>query len=75
MKLIIEVDGYSHNFKTEADKKRDLDLAEFGFTALRFSDKEVMKDLPNVQRTLETWIDEQKGRSSPNPLQRGTFII
>ena len=61
LKLIVEVDGYSHKFKTEADKKRDLDLAECGFTVLRFSDEEVIKDLPNVQRTLEIWIDEQKG--------------
>ena len=60
LKLIIEVDGYSHNFKTEADIKRDEDLGDLGLTVLRFSDAEVMNDLPHVQRTLEIWI-EQKG--------------
>ncbi|PIQ21721.1 MAG: DNA methylase [Cytophagales bacterium CG18_big_fil_WC_8_21_14_2_50_42_9] len=61
LKLIIEVDGYSHQFKTEADKIRDNALTELGFTVLRFSDAEVMRDLPNVQRTLEIWI-EKNGR-------------
>lgn len=59
LKLIIEVDGYSHQFKTEEDIKRDSGLMEKGFTVLRFSDEEVMKDLPNVQRTLEQWIERR----------------
>ncbi|GEO07019.1 endonuclease [Adhaeribacter aerolatus] len=63
LKLIIEVDGYSHQFKTEADIQRDAELNALDFTVLRFSDAEVMQDLPNVQRTLEAWI-EQHGKSS-----------
>ena len=31
LKLIIEVDGYSHQFKTEADRKRDAELNALGF--------------------------------------------
>jgi len=50
LKLIIEVDGYSHNFKVEDDPKRDQELAALGFTTLRFTDNEVMKDLSNVER-------------------------
>lgn len=60
LKLIIEVDGYSHNFKTQEDIKRDAILAGLGYTVLRFSDAEVMKDLPNVQRTLEIWIEQNQ---------------
>ncbi|WP_210462299.1 endonuclease domain-containing protein [Rufibacter roseolus] len=59
LKLIIEVDGYSHNFKTEEDAVRDKELAELGYNVLRFTDEEVMNDLPNVQRTLETCIAEK----------------
>jgi very-short-patch-repair endonuclease len=62
LKLIIEVDGYSHHFKTEADIERDMVLKEQGFTVLRFSDSEVMKDLPNVQRTLEIWIEQNRSK-------------
>src|SRR5688500_17792451 len=56
LRLVIEVDGYSHNFKTEDDVNRDKALKTLGFTVLRFSDNEVMQDLANVQRTLEAWI-------------------
>jgi very-short-patch-repair endonuclease len=62
LKLIIEVDGYSHNFKTDEDAARDKELAALGFTVLRFTDDEVMRDLPNVQRTLETWIADKKDK-------------
>ena len=79
LKLIVEVDGYWHNFKTEADEKRDKDLREMGFTVLRFSDKEVMQDLNNVQRTLEIWIEENGGVWSaivviPLPPSKGDFF-
>ncbi|AMM50679.1 hypothetical protein TH61_05105 [Rufibacter sp. DG15C] len=57
--LVIEVDGYSHRFKTEEDAVRDKALAELGFTVFRFTDSEVMNDLTNVQRTLEIWIAEK----------------
>ncbi|TXK44868.1 endonuclease domain-containing protein [Pontibacter qinzhouensis] len=60
LKLIIEVDGYSHNFKFEEDKQRDAALAELGFTTLRFTHEEMMRDLDNVQRTIESWIAENK---------------
>ncbi|MFC5269910.1 endonuclease domain-containing protein [Adhaeribacter terreus] len=56
--LIVEVDGYSHNFKTEEDAKRDEELQALGFTTLRFPDREVMQDIENVRRTLEAWIFE-----------------
>lgn len=61
LKLIIEIDGYTHKFKTKTDDERDKVLNSLGFTVLRFADEEVMKDLANVQRTIENWIaDRQK---------------
>lgn len=57
--LIIEVDGYSHNFKAEEDATRDEELQALGFTTLRFSDSEVMQDIENVRKRLETWISEK----------------
>lgn len=61
LNLIVEVDGYSHNFKTEEDAKRDADLQAMGFTVLRFSDREIMQDIENVRRTLEIWIEGKAG--------------
>ncbi|MBJ6118855.1 endonuclease domain-containing protein [Pontibacter sp. BT310] len=60
LKLIIEVDGCSHNFKTEEDIKQDKDLEILGFTTLRFSDEEVMKDLANVERVIVGWIESSQ---------------
>ncbi|MFD2246999.1 endonuclease domain-containing protein [Pontibacter ruber] len=57
LRLVIEVDGYSHNFKTAEDAKRDEEVSALGFTTLRFSDEEVMKNLPNVQREIDAFIE------------------
>ena len=58
LKLIIELDGYSHNFKYEQDKLRDQRLSELGYTVLRFEEKEVINDIDNVIRTIELKIKE-----------------
>ncbi|WP_187263836.1 endonuclease domain-containing protein [Pontibacter beigongshangensis] len=60
LKLIIEVYGYSHNFKSVEDEERDKTLEALGFTTLRFTDEEVMKDLHNAQRAIEGWIVENQ---------------
>ena len=57
LNLIIEVDGYSHNFKYEEDIKRQKALESLGLTVLTFTDEEVIKDLNNVQKALEIWIE------------------
>ena len=53
IKLIIEVDGYSHNFKYEQDIQRDEHLAKLGFTVIRFTENEIKNDLSNVIRAIE----------------------
>ena len=60
LKLIIEVDGYSHEFKYEEDVKRDEILMNEGYTTLKFSEQAVMKDINNVRRAIEIWINENK---------------
>lgn len=59
LKLIIEVDGLSHQFEeiVNADQKRENDLIGMGYNIIRFNDDEVMNDLPNVLRTLQFWIE------------------
>jgi very-short-patch-repair endonuclease len=60
LKLIIEVDGYSHNFKHEQDNLRDEQLSELEFTVVRFSEKEVRNDLDNVIHVLESYLPENR---------------
>jgi len=57
LKLIIEIDGYSHNFKYDEDLKRDEMLANNGYICLRFTEKDVRNDIENVKRAIEIQID------------------
>jgi len=57
--LIIEVDGYSHLHLDviKKDKIRQTKLEDIGFTVIRFTDKEVLEDINNVERVLEAFVD------------------
>ncbi len=58
LKLIIELDGYTHQFEEVArkDRIREERLKSLGYHILRFQDEEVFTDLNNVVRTIEYWI-------------------
>lgn len=73
LKLIIEVDGYSHSFDEiiSKDKKKQTDLENAGFSVIRFFDEEILNDIENVKRTLGGWIEDFE-KSTPYPRQRGT---
>ena len=58
LKLIIEVDGYSHNFKYKEDIKRDKKLSEYGYTVLRITEHDVIYDIDNTIRTIESKVVE-----------------
>ena len=58
LKLIIEIDGITHHWEEIADKHliREERLKSAGFKLLRFTDDEVVNDIPNVIRTIENYI-------------------
>ena len=60
LNLIIEVDGFSHDFAEaeEYDARRQRELEALGFTVLRFSDQAVMECLPDVAEAIYGWILE-----------------
>jgi very-short-patch-repair endonuclease len=58
LRLIIEVDGYSHNFKYEEDVLRDKLLLELGYKVIRLFEQEVRHNLDNVVRVIENEINE-----------------
>ena len=58
LKLIVEVDGRSHQFKYEEDEKRDQQLQKLGYKVLRVTEWEVKHDLNNVLRALESFLPE-----------------
>ncbi|MEQ8907952.1 MAG: endonuclease domain-containing protein [Vicingaceae bacterium] len=80
--LAIEIDGSSHDSE-EAFKKdqiRQKRLESLGVRFLRFGDLEVKRDLPNVLRAINNWVekheDELVGREkepSPDPSKEGNL--
>ncbi|OOQ56857.1 endonuclease domain-containing protein [Mucilaginibacter pedocola] len=58
LNLVIEVDGSYHNHDEQCrlDDAREVELAEYNLTVLRFTEMEVRKDMVNVLRTIEGYI-------------------
>ena len=63
LKLIIEVDGESHNHQkiAENDMQRQRKLESLGFVFLRFQDEEVLKEIDGVALAIESKIAELSG--------------
>ena len=69
LNLVIEVDGYSHNDKYEKDIDREKELIKMGMSILRFTEQRCRKDMLNVVRGIEGWIEENI--NPPSPLYKG----
>jgi very-short-patch-repair endonuclease len=65
LQLIIEVDGFTHQFEetTQKDEKKDMDLRNAGFYVLRLTDKEIMENINNARRIIESSIYNLKGEA------------
>ena len=48
LKLIVELDGHSHDVRPERDRARDRYLAAAGFRVVRFANADVMRDVGAV---------------------------
>lgn len=70
LNMVIEIDGSSHDAKYEKDLARQAKLEKMGLTLLRFTDLQVKRDMNNVIRAIEIWIDEN-GINPPGPLSKG----
>ena len=60
--LAIEIDGSSHDHEVayKADVYRQQKIEAYGVRFLRFDDGEVKRDMKNVLRTIEIWIEENR---------------
>lgn len=52
-RLIVEVDGFSHDVLPERDLIRDRHLADLGYRVLHFSNEQVMREIEGVVRAIE----------------------
>jgi very-short-patch-repair endonuclease len=64
LKLIVEVDGEIHRFQKKKDKKREVDIKALDYYVIRFGNEEILKVLPNVIRTLESFVDDFENRKN-----------
>jgi len=73
LKLIIEVDGLTHDWEAqfEKDMERELALNEMGFHVIRFNDEEVIQDIENVERTIHVYIERWEENHPPAPFKGG----
>jgi len=75
LKLIIEVDGITHDKKEniEKDGRRDVELISAGFRVIRFTDEEILTSIPGVAQRIELVIDEITSTTPLIPRRRGTL--
>ena len=60
LKLVIEIDGNSHVSKSESDFEREEYLISNGFHILRFSERDVVLNLREVQNQIQNIITNLK---------------
>lgn len=70
LKLVIEIDGYSHKDKINYDQKRDKYLQSLNLNILHFKDKEILNSIENIIMGLRMWIENSDQPPSRGKLSR-----
>ncbi|QDZ08945.1 DUF559 domain-containing protein [Sphingomonas panacisoli] len=66
-KLVVELDGYSHDLSVEADARRDRYMQEQGFQVLRFSNEDVTTNVEGIVNTIAAAL---ANRPPPSPSRK-----
>ena len=67
LKLVIELDGHSHDVQPERDRARDADLRTRGYTVLRFTNGEALDETEAVARAIQQEIDRLRSNKCLPP--------
>jgi len=65
LRLVIEVDGITHDTKLEKDKRRTNELRQAGFNVIRFTDDEVLTNIHGVANEIEKIINKTAPPPAP----------
>lgn len=71
LKWVIELDGDSHENRSEKDKRKDDDLTKLGYHVIRIMNEEVIENLDGVVEHLESMLE--RGQSPEPPSPRGNL--
>jgi very-short-patch-repair endonuclease len=66
-RLIVEVDGHSHDVQPERDKARDAHLRSEGYRVLHFSNADVLANTDGVIETIRAALREEP---TPGPSRK-----
>ena len=58
LKIVIEIDGITHDYKLEEDNIRQEYLESISLYVLRFKDSDVKNNLDGVIISIKDWIDK-----------------
>jgi len=58
LNLVIEIDGYTHDYNFVKDTLRQTRLESFGHVVVRFTDADIKKSMNDVIRSLQVIISE-----------------
>jgi len=58
LNLVIEIDGYTHDYNFVKDTLRQTRLESFGLVVVRFTDADIKKSMNDVIRSLQVIISE-----------------
>lgn len=64
LKLVIEIDGISHNEKFESDQIRQQELEALGLSVLRFYELDVKENIHAVAQVIEDWIEKYEKKNT-----------
>lgn len=67
LKLIIEIDGYSHDTQQGYDLARTKDMEDHGYRVARFSNQDVMTNVEGIVREIERIV---ANIPTPDPSRR-----
>lgn len=62
--LAIEIDGSTHNYNSEEDRKRQTKLESLGVRFLRFNDLDIKKNMSGILSVIGNWIREHTNKSA-----------
>jgi very-short-patch-repair endonuclease len=71
LRLVIEIDGESHDGRFGYDIERQRFLESIGLTVLRFNDADVKRDMTNVLIAIEGWIETAYKQRPSSPFVKG----
>ena len=70
-RLVVELDGYSHDMTQDYDGRRDAFMVEQGFTVLRFANPDVLNNLDGVVQAIGAALAETDPPPAPPACGRG----